>query len=282
MKRALWQKREPGIPRCSFEGRVRQPRPSHGKIGPKGKILSFAADAGQGPVCFSGMDHEQQVIGARLLDGRAEGHAHREFEDPAFSGGGDGFHDDSLGPQLGGLSCNRRLDKGTSDGQRVVEGPIIGTRAAIVEDGFEAFQQERQGQVREQPGWRQGTIVHQVDGQDGIGVERGMDHVQIPIRNTERPQILPAEVPPDQAERAVGLAVVAQGWAFLVVIEDQLLRIVIAADVTDHPVRRRRGSSRITRPHDPRLWEKPRQDNGGEKLVSVKATGMGDEIFAPN
>lgn len=160
----------------------------------------------------------------------------------------------------------------------MVEGPIIGTLAAIVEDGFEAFQQERQGQVREQPAWRQGTIVYQVDGQDEIGVERCMDHVQIPIRNTERPQIVSAEVPPDQAERAVGLAVVAQGWALLVVIEDQPLRIVIAADVIDHPVRRRCGPSRITRPHDPRLREKPRQDNGGEKFVSVKATGMGDEM----
>ncbi len=104
-----------------------------------GKAIGIAADAGQGPVCFSGVNHEQQVIGARFLDGRAEGHAHREFEDPAFSGGGDGFQDDSIGPQLGGLLCNRRLDEGTSDGQRVVEDPIIGTQAAVIEDRFQAF-----------------------------------------------------------------------------------------------------------------------------------------------
>lgn len=109
-----------------LEGRGGQPRPGLRQVGAKGKTLGLAADAGQGPVCFSGMDHEEQVICARLFDGRAEGHAHREFEDPAFSGGGVGLHDDSLDPQLGGLSCNRRLDEGTSGGQRMLERPIIG------------------------------------------------------------------------------------------------------------------------------------------------------------
>lgn len=48
-----------GHARGRLEGRVGQSGPSLGKVGAQGKALGFAANAGQGPVGLSGVDHDR-------------------------------------------------------------------------------------------------------------------------------------------------------------------------------------------------------------------------------
>lgn len=110
------------------------------------------------------------------------------------------------------------------------------------------------------------------------GRTKSVDRLQITLGHVEVPQVVPAEMAPDQAERAVWLAVVAQRRVFLVVIEDEPGRIMITSDVIDHPVRRGSGPSLLARPHNPRLRIQPRQDDRREKLVGVETTGMGNAM----
>ena len=67
-----------------------------------------------------------------------------------------------------------------------------------------------------------------------------MDMLQLVSRDARKRQIVPAEMVPDQAEGTVGLPILAQWCAAMMVVEDSRGGIIGAADIIDHPTGGRR------------------------------------------
>ena len=150
----------------------------------------------------------------------------------------DGLVHQRLGPQLCSTLGDPCLDKTAGNGQCRVESAIVGFRIGLVENGLQGFQQCRQGQPRQLPGngGAERSVVHQINRQHEAGIERAMDRLDMRFRNTGSGEVVAAIVLPDQSERTVGLAVVAQRRTALMVIEDARIRIIGAADIVDDAV----------------------------------------------
>ena len=199
----------------------------------------------------------------------------------AFARIHDGLVHQRLGPQLCSTLGDPCLDETAGNGQCRVESVIVGFRIGLVENGLQGFQQRRQGEPRQLPGngGAERSVVHQIDRQHEAGIERAMDRLDMRFRNTGSGEIVAAIVLPDQSERTVGLAVVAQRRTALMVIEDARIRIIGAADIVNDAVCT--GCEPFRRPaaDDARLREKPVEDDAGQQLIGMEATGMGDEEF---
>src|SRR5688572_26204784 len=102
-----------------------------------------------------------------------------------------------------------------------------------------------------------------------------MHDVDMGLRNAPSRHIFAAIMLPDQAERAIGLAIVPQRRAALVVIEYPRRSIISAADVIDNAIRPRGDPFGGAAAHDPRLRKYAGQNDAGEQLIGMKATGMG-------
>ncbi len=82
---------------------------------------------------------------------------------------------------------------------------------------------------------------------------------------------------PDQAERAIVLAIATQRRAALVMVENALFGIIGTADIIDDAIGPGRDPFRRPAPLDFRLRKQPCQHNTREQLIGMEATGMGDE-----
>lgn len=74
-------------PRRHFQIAPAQPRPSRRKVGAQLEPFLRAANSRQAPIGLARMNHEQEVIGTCLHDGRTKRHAHRQLENTAIPGG---------------------------------------------------------------------------------------------------------------------------------------------------------------------------------------------------
>jgi hypothetical protein len=82
---------------------------------------------------------------------------------------------------------------------------------------------------------------------------------------------------PDEAEGTIGLAIVAERRAALVVVENLRRGVIGAADVVDDAVGCRGDPFGGAAAHDLRVRKQPGQDNTRQQLIGMKTTGVGDE-----
>ena len=83
---------------------------------------------------------------------------------------------------------------------------------------------------------------------------------------------------PDEAEGTVGLAIITERRAALMVVEDPRVRIIGAADVINDAVCCGRNQFGCAAAHDRRVRMEPGQDDGGQQFVGMEAATMGDEM----
>ena len=262
-----------------FQIFVRQAGPGRRQIRPQFKAFILAADTRQAPVIVAWMNDEEQMVGARLLDGGPKRHSHRQFQNMSVAGIHDSPAHERFSPQFRGAVGNLCLHEAAGDGQRRVETAIVRFGICLVENRFQSFQQDGQGQPGECPrgGGAERAIVDQIDRQHEAGIERGVNGFDMVFRNAEGGEIIAAEMLPDQSERTIGLTVFAQRRTALVVIEGALRRVINTADVIDDAVCA--GCDPFGRPAADQacLREKPGQHDARQQFVGMEATGMGNE-----
>ena len=89
-----------------------------------------------------------------------------------------------------------------------------------------------------------------------------MHPFQMALGQVQRAQVIMPELPPDQAEGTVGLAIRAQGRVLLVMIKDQPRGVKVTPHVIDHSIRRRADPGGVAGADDPGAGMQPGQDDG--------------------
>ncbi len=86
------------------------------------------------------------MLGAGLDDGGTKWHSHRQFQNLSLTGIDDRFLHKRFGPQFCSAVCDLGFNESTRNGERRVKTTIVRFRIRLVENRFERFQKNRQGQ----------------------------------------------------------------------------------------------------------------------------------------